>query len=46
MVKKKLGKNKDDLQPRPDKGKLPGHVPEALFVADPKTTGGRGLWVN
>jgi hypothetical protein len=35
MVKKKHGKNKDVLQPRPDKGKLPGHVPEPLFVADP-----------
>ena len=35
MVKKKHGKNKDQLQCRPDKGKLPGHVPEPLFVADP-----------
>jgi hypothetical protein len=35
MVPKTLGKNKGDLQPRPDKGKLPGHVPEPMFVADP-----------
>jgi hypothetical protein len=35
MVKKQSGKNKGKLQPRPDKGKLPAHVPEPLFVADP-----------
>ena len=35
MVKKKHGKNKHELQPRPDKGKLPAHVPEPIFVADP-----------
>jgi hypothetical protein len=29
------GKNKGKLQDRPDKGKLPAHVPEPLFVADP-----------
>jgi hypothetical protein len=29
------GKNKGKLQPRPDKGKLPAHVPEPDFVADP-----------
>ncbi len=29
------GKNKGDLQDRQDKGKLPAHVPEPLFVADP-----------
>jgi hypothetical protein len=29
------GKNKGKLQDRPDKGKLPSHVPEPLFVADP-----------
>jgi hypothetical protein len=29
------GKNKGKLQDRPDKGKLPPHVPEPLFVADP-----------
>jgi hypothetical protein len=23
------------MHPRPDKGKLPAHVPEPLFVADP-----------
>jgi hypothetical protein len=35
MVKKKHGKNKDELQPWPDKGKLPAHIPEPIFVADP-----------
>jgi hypothetical protein len=35
QVAKKVGKNKGELQPRPDKGKLPRHVPEPLFVADP-----------
>jgi hypothetical protein len=35
MVEKKVGINKGQLQPRPDKGKLPGNVPEPLFVADP-----------
>jgi hypothetical protein len=35
MVAKKKGKNKGDLQKRPDKGKLPGHIPEPVFVADP-----------
>jgi hypothetical protein len=34
MVPKKVGTNKGKLQPRPDKGKLPAHVPEPLFVAD------------
>jgi hypothetical protein len=34
-VEKKVGKNKGQLQERPDKGKLPGTVPEPLFVADP-----------
>jgi hypothetical protein len=29
------GKNKGKQQDRPDKGKLPAHVPEPLFVADP-----------
>jgi hypothetical protein len=29
------GKNKGKLQDRADKGKLPAHVPEPLFVADP-----------
>jgi hypothetical protein len=29
------GPNKGKLQVRPDKGKLPAHVPEPLFVADP-----------
>jgi hypothetical protein len=29
------GKNKGKLQDRPDKGKLPSHVPEPMFVADP-----------
>jgi hypothetical protein len=35
MVPKKVGSNKGQLQPRPDKGKLPAHVPEPKFVADP-----------
>jgi hypothetical protein len=35
LVPKKVGKNKGKLQPRPDKGKLPSHVPEPWFVADP-----------
>jgi hypothetical protein len=35
MIPITKGKNKGKLQPRPDKGKLPSHVPEPLFVADP-----------
>jgi hypothetical protein len=35
LVPKKVGTNKGKMQPRPDKGKLPAHVPEPLFVADP-----------
>jgi hypothetical protein len=35
MIPKKVGKNKGLLHPRPNKGKLPGHVPEPKFVADP-----------
>jgi hypothetical protein len=35
MVPKKVGVNKGKLHPRPNKGKLPGHIPEPLFVADP-----------
>jgi hypothetical protein len=35
LVPKKVGVNKGKLQPRPDKGKLPGHIPEPIFVADP-----------
>jgi hypothetical protein len=35
MVAKKVGKNKGKQQPRPDKGKLPRHIPEPNFVADP-----------
>jgi hypothetical protein len=35
LVAKKVGKNKGKMQPRPDKGKLPAHVPEPIFVADP-----------
>ena len=35
LVKKKVGVNKGQLQERPDKGKLPEHVPEPTFVADP-----------
>jgi hypothetical protein len=29
------GKNKGKLQDRPDRGKLPAHIPEPKFVADP-----------
>jgi hypothetical protein len=29
------GKNSGKLQDRPDRGRLPGHVPEPAFVADP-----------
>jgi hypothetical protein len=29
------GKNIGNLQDRPDKGQLPGHIPEPMFVADP-----------
>jgi hypothetical protein len=35
MVAKKVGVNKGKPQPRPDKGKLPAHIPEPVFVADP-----------
>jgi hypothetical protein len=35
MVPIRVGPNKGKLQPRPDKGKLPGNVPEPTFVADP-----------
>jgi hypothetical protein len=35
LVPIRVGKNKGKLQRCPDKGKLPGHVPEPLFVADP-----------
>ena len=35
MVPKKVGVNKGKLQVRPDEGKLPAHVPEPVFVADP-----------
>ena len=29
------GPNKGKLQPRPDKGKLPGHIPEPKWLANP-----------
>jgi hypothetical protein len=35
MVPKRVGINKGKMQPRPDKGKLPAHVPEPTFMADP-----------
>jgi hypothetical protein len=35
QVPKTVGKNKGELHDRPDNGKLPAHVPEPLFVADP-----------
>ena len=30
-----VGKNKGKLQDRPDKGQLPGHIPEPLCTSDP-----------
>jgi hypothetical protein len=35
MVPISKGPNKGKPQPRPDKGKLPPHIPEPKFVADP-----------
>jgi hypothetical protein len=35
MVPITVGKNKGQLQPRKDNGKLPAHIPEPVFVADP-----------
>lgn len=35
LVPKTKGKNKGELQVRPDRGLLPRHVPEPSFVADP-----------
>jgi hypothetical protein len=35
FVAKTVGKNKGELQIRPDKGKLPPQVPQPRFVADP-----------
>jgi hypothetical protein len=35
MIAKSKGKNQGELQKRPDFGKLPGHIPEPVFVADP-----------
>ena len=35
LVKITKGKNKGKLQVRPDKGQLPSHIPEPVFVADP-----------
>jgi hypothetical protein len=35
MIPISKGPNKGKLQKRPDKGKLPAHVPEPIFVADP-----------
>jgi hypothetical protein len=35
MIPKSKGKNMGEPQVRADKGKLPGHVPEPEFVADP-----------
>jgi hypothetical protein len=43
LVPKKVGVNKGKLQPRPDKGKLPAHVPEPRFVADPNHIRCKGL---
>jgi hypothetical protein len=35
LVPKRVGANKGKMQTRPDKGKLPAHVPQPKFVADP-----------
>jgi hypothetical protein len=35
MAPKSKGKNKGDLQRRKDSGRLPGHIPEPLWLADP-----------
>jgi hypothetical protein len=35
QVPKTVGKNKGELHDRPDNGRLPAHVPEPEFVADP-----------
>lgn len=35
QVPKMHGKNKGEMQDRPDKGKLPGNVPEPKFICDP-----------
>jgi hypothetical protein len=35
MVAKKVGTKRGELQPRPDKGILPAHIPEPQFVCDP-----------
>jgi hypothetical protein len=35
MVPKTKGKNKGDLQRRKDYGRLPGHIPEPTWLADP-----------
>jgi hypothetical protein len=34
-IAKVKGKNKGELKKRPNKGRLPGHIPEPIFVADP-----------
>jgi hypothetical protein len=38
------GKNKGQPQKRPDKGKLPGHIPEPNFLADPNHR--RKVWTG
>jgi hypothetical protein len=35
QVPKSKGDNAGDMQDRKDNGKLPGHIPEPIFVADP-----------
>jgi hypothetical protein len=35
QVPKQSGPNKGELHDRPDNGKLPAHIPEPVFVADP-----------
>jgi hypothetical protein len=34
-IAKTRGDNAGEMKPRPDVGKLPGHIPEPAFVADP-----------
>jgi hypothetical protein len=44
QVEKTQGDNVGELQPRPDNGRLPGHIPEPLFVADPNHR--KKVWQN
>jgi hypothetical protein len=44
QVPKTQGANKGEMQDRPDAGKLPGHIPEPAFVADPNHR--KKVWTN